>query len=139
MKTPLGLKNISTLLDFQPFPAYSADISREKGGNILGLERDMRNNILFALSVTLLGTNSEEPYPRVHQQVTAANKRIEDFSKSVRSDAEFRYLPYADARQDVLGSYGEATVEYMRQVASKYDPDAFFQRMVPGGFKIRRV
>ncbi|KAF5495072.1 FAD-dependent monooxygenase yanF [Colletotrichum siamense] len=139
MKALLGPKNFTTILDFQPLPSYFADIGVKKGGNMLGLERDSRNKILFVMGVTLLGSNSEELYPRVYQQVAAMNKRVEDFSKSIGSDNEFRYLPYADSRQNVLGSYGEANVEHIQTVAKKYDPNGFFQRRVPGGFKINRV
>ncbi|KAK1657412.1 hypothetical protein BDP55DRAFT_773990 [Colletotrichum godetiae] len=139
MKAMLGPKNFATILDFQPIPSYFADIGLQKGGNMLGLERDSRNKVLFVMGVTLLGSKSEELYPRVYQQVAAVNKRIEDFSKSVGSDAEFRYLPYADSRQNAIGSYGAANVEHIRRVAEEYDPDSFFQHRVPGGFKISRV
>ncbi|KAL2878164.1 hypothetical protein SGCOL_006414 [Colletotrichum sp. CLE4] len=139
MKAMLGPKNFATILDFQPIPSYFADIGLQKGGNMLGLERDSRNKVLFVMGVTLLGSKSEELYPRVYQQVAAVNKRIEDFSKSVWSDAEFRYLPYADSRQNAIGSYGAAYVEHIRRVAEEYDPDSFFQHRVPGGFKISRV
>lgn len=139
MKALLGPKNFTTILDFQPLPSYFAGIGVKKGGNVLGLERDSRNKILFVMGVTLLGSNSEELYPRVYQQVAAMNKRVEDFSKSIGCDNEFRYLPYADSRQNVIGSYGEANVEHIRTVAKKYDPNGFFQRRVPGGFKINRV
>ncbi|KAJ3941553.1 uncharacterized protein N0V96_008265 [Colletotrichum fioriniae] len=139
IKALLGPKNFTTILDFQPIPSYFADIGVQKGGNMLGLERDSRNKVLFVMGVTLLGSNSEELYPRVYQQVAAANKRIEDFSKSIGSDTELRYLPYADSRQDAIGSYGKANVEHIRRVAEEYDPEGFFQYRVPGGFKISRV
>ncbi|KAK1466104.1 FAD binding domain-containing protein [Colletotrichum cuscutae] len=139
MKALLGPKNFTTILDFQPIPSYFADIGVQKGSNMLGLERDSRNKVLFVMGVTLLGSNSEELFPRVYQHVAAANKRIEDFSKSVGSDTELRYLPYADSRQDAIGSYGKADVEHIRKVAEEYDPEGFFQYRVPGGFKISRV
>jgi hypothetical protein len=49
------------------------------------------------------------------------------------------YLPYAKALQDPLGSYGADNVRYMKEVSRRYDPTRFFQRMVPGGFKVDRV
>lgn len=106
---------------------------------MLGLERDSRNKIIFIASVTLLSPNSEDQYPRVYQQVAAMIQRIEAFSSSVGSNEDFIYLNYADTTQDPLGSYGAANVEHIRQVANKYDPHGFFQRRVPGGFKIDRV
>ncbi|ETS74969.1 hypothetical protein PFICI_13453 [Pestalotiopsis fici W106-1] len=139
LKSSIGPQSFSTILDVQPFPSYFANISIEKGGNMLGLERDSRNKAVIALGVSLLATESREQYPLVLQKVTAVNERIVAFAKSIGSSQEFVYLPYADARQDPIGSYGAANVEHIRQVAHKYDPNGFFQRRVPGGFKIARV
>lgn len=139
MNATLGSKGFSTIMDFQPLPAYLADISEQKGGNMLGLEHDSRNKILLTLGVSMLSPNSLEQYPGVYQQVMAAMQRIEGFAKSVGSDAKFVYLNYAHANQDALGSYGAANVEHMKQAAQKYDPNGFFQSRVPGGFKISRV
>lgn len=138
MQALLG-SNFTTILDFQPFPAYFASISVERGGNMLGLERDPRNKIMFVLGLTLTGTNSDEMYPRVYQRVAAATRAIEEYSKSINSSSSFRYLPYSDARQDILGTYGPANLKHMKRVAEKYDPQGFFQRRVPGGFKLDRV
>lgn len=135
----LGTQNFSTMLEVQPLPAYFADISVQKGGNMLGLERVKRNRMLFVVGITLTGNNSEAQYPVATQKAFAMVERIEAFAKSVGSSEEFVYLNYAKAAQDPLGSYGAANVEHMKQVAHKYDPDGFFQQRVPGGFKIDRV
>jgi hypothetical protein len=49
---------------------------------------------------------------------------------------EFQYINYADPSQDPIGSYGSENVEYLRQVSRTYDPEGFWQRQVPGGFKL---
>lgn len=139
LKSSIGPESFSTIMDFQPFPSYLENISVEKGGNMLGLEQDPRNKVVVALGVSLLGPDSRDQYPLVLQKVTAVNERIVAFAKSLGSSQEFVYLPYADARQDPIGSCGVANVEHIRQVANKYDPDGFFQHRVPGGFKISRV
>lgn len=139
MKVLLGPQNFTTILDFQPFPSYLADIGISKGGNMLGLERDSRNKILYASGVTLLGDNVDELFPQVQATVTAMNERIVAFSKSIESATELIYLPYAKPWQDVFSAYGEANVEHIRKVAEKYDPRGFFQSRVPEGFKISRV
>ena len=136
MKTALGSNDFSTVLDFQPFPSYFADISVQKGGNMLGLERDPRNKIMFVSGVTLRTPDSEKQYPQVYQRVAAMVQSVAAFAKSVGSDVEFVYLPYADTTQDPLGRYGAGNVNRMRRAANKYDRYGFFQRMVPGGFKL---
>lgn len=50
-----------------------------------------------------------------------------------------RYMNYAHPGQDVLGSYGAGGVEFMRGVAGEVDPEGFWQKRAPGGFKLGRV
>ncbi|KAI9155705.1 FAD-binding domain-containing protein [Paramyrothecium foliicola] len=139
LKATLGPKNFSTILDFQPFPSYFAEIGVQRGGNMLGIERKPRNRIIFILGVTLKTEDSISQYPQVYQKVSAVIQRVTAYAKSVGSYEEFRYLPYADTTQDPIGSYGPANIKHIRKVASKYDPYGFFQDRVPGGFKISRV
>jgi hypothetical protein len=139
LKATLGPQNFSTILDFQPFPSYFADIGVQRGGNMLGLERSPRNKILFVSGVTLRGPDSAQRHPQVYQKLAAMFQRIEAYAMSVGSSEGFVYLPYADSAKNPLGSYGPANVKHMKEVALKYDPDGFFQRRVPGGFKLDRV
>lgn len=139
LKATLGPQNFSTVMDFQPQPYYFAEIGVQKGGNMLGLDRSQRNKILTIAAVTLLSEDRDEQYPVVYQKLVAMRERNIAFAKSIGCHEELAYLPYADATQDALGSYGEANVDHIRSVASKYDPEGFFQHMVPGGFKISRV
>lgn len=106
---------------------------------MLGLERNPRNRLIFVSGVTLLTPDSVSQYPLVYQQVAAMIQRITAFAKSVESFEEFTYLPYSDATQNPIGTYGAANVKHIRRVAAKYDPRGFFQYRVPGGFKIDRV
>ena len=131
--------NFSTMIELQPLPTYFADIGVQKGGNMLGLEKDPRNKLYFALAATLTSAETVKQQPLVLQQVLAANEKVKAYAKSVGGDEHFVYLPYAKALQDPLGSYGADNVRYMKEVSERYDPSRFFQRMVPGGFKIDRV
>lgn len=63
MKATLGQQDFSTIMDFQPLPAYFAEISEQKGGNMLGLEPDSRNKALFTLGVNMLSPNSQDEDP----------------------------------------------------------------------------
>lgn len=49
----------------------------------------------------------------------------------------FEYLNYAAPFQDPLGSYGAHNLQFLRDVAGRYDPDGFFREALPGGFKLR--
>jgi hypothetical protein len=46
------------------------------------------------------------------------------------------YLNYAGSWQDVLGGYGNTSLENLREVSRKYDEKAMFQKQVRGGFKL---
>ncbi|KAI7971305.1 hypothetical protein EIK77_007359 [Talaromyces pinophilus] len=48
----------------------------------------------------------------------------------------FIFANYAGPFQDVVGSYGEESVKFLREIADKYDPDHIFELLKPGGFKI---
>lgn len=48
----------------------------------------------------------------------------------------FRYYNYAGPEQDVIESYGEKNVQFLKRVSRRYDPDGVFWRQVPGGFKL---
>lgn len=139
LNATLGPQNFSTILEFQPLPAYFAEIGVQKGGNMLGLDRSPHNRLYFALGATLLTPDAVSKLPQIYQKVAATVQKVEAYAASIGSNEEFIYLPYADASQNPLGSYGAANVQYMKQVAKDYDSKGFFQRRVPGGFKIDRV
>lgn len=127
------------MIELQPLPTYFADIGVQKGGNMLGLDQNPVNKLYLSLAVTLTTAESVKQQPQVLQKLLAAVRRIEVFATSVGASSDFVYLPYAKALQDPLGGYGSANVRYMKEVSKRYDPTRFFQRMVPGGFKIDRV
>lgn len=106
---------------------------------MLGLDRDPRNKLYFALAATLTSPDSFDQQQQVLQQVLGTVERVKAFAKSIGASEEFVYLPYAKALQDPLGGYGNNNVRYIKGVSAHYDPTRFFQRMVPGGFKIDRV
>jgi hypothetical protein len=127
------------MIEMQPLPAYLSDISVQKGGNMLGLERDGRNKLYFAMAVTLTAPETIKLQPQVFQMLSITVQKVLAYAKAVGSSEDFIYLPYAKASQNPLGSYGSDNVRYMKEVSKRYDPKRFFQHMVPGGFKIDRV
>lgn len=67
---------------------------------------------------------------------------VEDFAEAAEQNGtttKWRYMNYVNPEQDPLRSYGDANVQFMKDVAAKYDPQLFFQARVSGGFKISRV
>ncbi|KAG9252672.1 uncharacterized protein F5Z01DRAFT_222314 [Emericellopsis atlantica] len=119
---------------FQPLPALFGQRCVEAGGNVMGVERQKDNGILF-LAVVMAKTPEQEAFarPKIHtwiQQVRAFAATLEG------GDLEWVYLNYADSSQDPLGSYGADNIKKMKAAAAKYDPHEVFQELCPGGFKI---
>ncbi|KAF6828032.1 FAD binding domain-containing protein [Colletotrichum plurivorum] len=136
MKAAIGAGEFTSQMVLQPVPTYFAKIGRERGGNVLGLDKETENAILW-LGLVTINTEAQEAIARIH--MAAASAKIEDFAISVGGNVAWRYLNYADPSQDCLGTYGKANVDFIREVAYKYDPEGVFQKRIPGGFKISRV
>ncbi|KAI9826339.1 MAG: hypothetical protein M1832_000256 [Thelocarpon impressellum] len=122
------------LCQFQPLPEAITEKGNKFGGNVLGLNRFPGNFILLNFE---LGWTD----PALDGRVTAFNDLI--IAKMTRylkrKDAlnPFQYYNYALPSQDPLRGYGRENLRFLRRTARKYDRDQVFQKLVPGGFKIR--
>ncbi|KAL4802587.1 hypothetical protein BDV18DRAFT_154258 [Aspergillus unguis] len=133
----IGKESFTSLIFFQPLPSLYADISADKGGNLFAHTLDAGNAILWTGGV-VVNTNETDlmvASAKMHEMVA----ELEEYSQKTGNDNPLVYMNYADFSQDPLGSYGEESVDFMKRVARKYDPQGRFQKMVPGGFKIARV
>ena len=122
---------------FQPLPTLYGQNSLAAGGNVMGVERQPHNGVLF-LATAMLKTAAQEAlaYPKVKAWVES----VRDFAQGIDGGLlEWRYLNYADKSQDPLASYGETNIKFLKEVAWRYDPDQVFQTLCPGGFKISAV
>jgi FAD/FMN-containing dehydrogenase len=126
--------NFITNCIFQPLPEILVERSIAAGGNMLGLERNTGNAILFQLSAMM---KTAEQAAWVHPKLKAAVETIKTFAASIEGGLnDFVYMNYADKSQDVLGGYGAENVEFMKRVAKEYDPHGVFQKLCPGGWKL---
>ncbi|KAF5023427.1 hypothetical protein F66182_4527 [Fusarium sp. NRRL 66182] len=119
---------------FQPVPRLFADIGLRQGGNVLGLDRDRGNSLMWLLSCT---TRTAEQEVILRQKATAFASSLEQYARSIGAMREWRYLNYVDPSQKhPILSYGSANVKFLRQVAAKYDPQGFFQARRRAGFRL---
>ncbi|KAK7747384.1 hypothetical protein SLS53_001638 [Cytospora paraplurivora] len=123
--------NITSVLTFQSIPPPPGANTPQ---NSLPFSSDSapQNNVVLAL-FSMYWPNAKGS--------TVVESSVRNLTRSVQQlvgeEENFKYLNYAASWQDPIGSYGEATVEQLRRTATLYDPDAFFQRVVSGGFKLR--
>ena len=125
--------NFETQAYFQPLPSIIGTRGAAKGGNILGIDKLEDNAIVLLGSLAVDGADQEAVG---RKKVLEWKDALEEYSRSVGAFVAYRYSNYADASQDVLGSYGQENVQKMLTVSEKYDPSGIFQRRMPGGFKL---
>jgi hypothetical protein len=125
--------SFSTECLFQPIPTYFSQISVQKGGNVLGLDSETQNALLWLLTGTFQ-TAAHEATAR--PLMLAYNALLEDYATFVGGNVAWRYINYVDSTQDPLASYGAANIALMKSVSAKYDPAQVFQTKSPSGFKL---
>ncbi|KAK2809499.1 hypothetical protein FQN50_003767 [Emmonsiellopsis sp. PD_5] len=121
---------------FQPIPTVVTDVSKQTGGNVLGLENNKKNQILYLLYLTWTDEADDEA---LH---TAAYDTIDEIkAESIKAGkaSPYIYLNYAGEFQDVITGYGPENAAKLAALSAKYDPNGVFQKLVPGGWKVRPV
>lgn len=121
---------------YQPIPKLFSQHSKDRGGNVLGLDRFNENLIMYEPYLKWQGVDQDELFI---SQARYLRDTISSYAKSINADNDWLYLNYADKEQRPLEGYGMENVQKLRAAAQSYDPDGVFQFMVPGGFKISQV
>jgi hypothetical protein len=67
-----------------------------------------------------------------------ALEQIDEDAASRGTAHPYKYMNYAYDFQDPIGSYGVENHEDLQEVSRTYDAAGFFQKGVPGGFKLGR-
>lgn len=121
---------------FQSIPTVFSQHSVEKGGNVLGLDRETENVVMLLFTLAVKGLDQEavaQKQMRLFADATVA------YADSLNSLVEWQYINYANDWQDPLGSYGAENIAKIKAAASKFDPAGIFQTRAPGGFKISKT
>lgn len=130
-------QNFITQCTFQPLPTLFAEKSVAAGGNVIGLDQYKHDGILF-LGTALLPTKELRDY--AFPKVQAWNEGVKEFARTIPDGlSDFVYLNYSDPTQSPLASYGKDNIKFMKEVAAEYDPQEVFQKLCPGGFKLKDV
>ncbi|KAI1771794.1 hypothetical protein F4818DRAFT_189815 [Hypoxylon cercidicola] len=120
----------------QAIPTIFSKHSVEKGGNMLGLDRETDNAIMFQVQLMVNGVEQEQ---LGRERMVAFREAVKQYTIDLGGDVSWEYLNYADFTQDPLSTYGQKNIDHIREVATKYDPTGIFQTRMPGGFKISKV
>ncbi|KAL3482140.1 hypothetical protein BJX99DRAFT_268527 [Aspergillus californicus] len=124
----------SIMVIIQPWPKVLWQRNQDNGvGNVLGLERFDENMLQVLYDYSWDSEADDALFQRLCEEAMA---ELDEYAKSIDAYNEYIYLNYADKTQNPLRGYGDENVEYISEVAARYDPDGVFQTQVPGGFKV---
>ncbi|KAL2171199.1 hypothetical protein VTG60DRAFT_3510 [Thermothelomyces hinnuleus] len=120
-------------LVFFPITKALLQHSAEAGGNAMDIPPS--DGPLFVLLINPIWARPEDD----RRIFAAVETLIADMRRlAAEKGLLHRYIfaNYAYQKDYVMAGYGEKSLERLREVSRKYDPDGMFQRGVPGGFKL---
>jgi hypothetical protein len=117
----------------QPYALSCLKSSASQGGNPLGLDVSLGPLV----SVLLLSYwDNREDDRKIEVTMRGVLEKIQEDSANRGTLIPYTFFNYASPWQDPIGSYGAENKKTLQEVSKKYDPEGFFQRSVPGGFKL---
>ncbi|KAL9118743.1 MAG: hypothetical protein Q9187_004711 [Circinaria calcarea] len=120
-------------LSFQPLSEALLTESAARGGNSLGLS-PADGPLIVVLLYSYWADASDDKTVISLQQVFL--RQVERLAATRGKASSFKFMPYAYAGQDPIDGYGSTSKAKLQATSRKYDPDGFFQKGVPGGFKL---
>ena len=128
-----SIANITYSVTFQVLPPAITSKSSTLGGNSLGLDPSEDPLVLCLLTLTWSSSADDTAVSEAGRSLIS---QIDQASQTRGIFNRFKYLNYADVDQDPISGYGPDIVARLKTVSGKYDPFGFFQRAMPGGFKV---
>lgn len=114
----------------QPYALSCLKMSTE---NSLGL--DPKDGALVSI-LLLTYWDKKDDDNKIETTMRSVLEKIEKDSEKRGTAVPYKFLNYASAFQDPIGSYGAENKKKLQEVSKKYDPEGFFQTALPGGFKL---
>lgn len=128
--TLADVTNIFTLI-LEPLPP--AIYKRHAKDNALGL--DDRTDSLVIVEIFASWENAPDD-DLVNRTCHALLEAINNAARELGALDPYIFANYAHKDQDVMGSYGTASLRKLKQVRDQVDPKKIFTNLVPGGYKI---
>ncbi|KAK1147984.1 hypothetical protein N8T08_000500 [Aspergillus melleus] len=121
------------------FPAVTEKYitaSRVNGGDPQSLDLDGAPYIWVEESITSLATVKDEDVDAFYEKANAEIKKNLDAAGIEM--AKFIYLNDANPSQSVFDTFDPSSVQRLKKIRAKYDPNRVFTDLMPGGFKVER-
>jgi hypothetical protein len=134
--TVASLSDVTDLvlaLAFQPLTKDLLAASAVTGGNSMGLSPSEGPLVITMLQSIHANASDDEKVRKAMQSLIAS---IENTAKKRSKFHKYKFMNYSYKTQDPISGYDFENIARLRAVSRKYDPKAFFQDLVPGGYKI---
>ncbi|KAH6981549.1 hypothetical protein BKA56DRAFT_584138 [Ilyonectria sp. MPI-CAGE-AT-0026] len=137
-ESTLSLANITTVIGYQPFPKRIAQISREKGFDLLDMDDDVDRILIEVNYSYLLPTDTNKIDKTMKETYGGIRDRVLKWQHKgvLKKDA---FLPLAMNggyySQDYFGRLRPKNHQLAKKVAAKVDPNGLFEDRT-GGFKL---
>ncbi|KLU85268.1 hypothetical protein MAPG_04296 [Magnaporthiopsis poae ATCC 64411] len=118
---------------FQPLPKLFSELGREKGGNVMGMDRVEGDSLLWLVACTVQTAEQEKV---LQERLLRLKNDLVDYARSIGALRDWQYINYANPTQSPVETYGPENVAFLKQVSAKYDPNGFFQKQQGGGVKL---
>ncbi|KAK1674084.1 hypothetical protein BDP55DRAFT_746456 [Colletotrichum godetiae] len=102
-------------ITFQAMPTLLFKHSTERGGNLVGMEREAEDAILFQMQHMVRADSAEK---KARKQHVAMRQELKDFYISEGVNVEWEYLGYANGSQDPLSTYGQENIQFLEKVTT---------------------
>ncbi|PGH04739.1 hypothetical protein AJ79_07018 [Helicocarpus griseus UAMH5409] len=123
-------------VNFQAITSPMISNFSRRGGNIVGVHPNDGPLLVFLIAFTWESALDDSIVVSASQSILSKSKAI---AAEMGLLSDFIYMNYAGARQSPIASYGKDNLHRMREVQRKYDPNLVFEKLQPGGFKLRRA
>jgi hypothetical protein len=120
-------------MTLQPITVDQLQASVNHGPNSLGLSP--ADGQLVNLLLNSMHANKEDD-DAVLETVNGLLEKLNILAADIGVAHRYRFMNYAYKDTPVIAGYGDESVKNMWAVSKKYDPEGFFQKRVPGGFKL---
>lgn len=126
-----NVTDITFGLTLEPLPPIF--YQRYATENALGLSN--RTDALVIALITVTWTNASDD-SLVYATAQSLLNNIAEATQKLGGLDGYIYANYAGKNENVIQSYGSASLNKLRQVRQEVDPKGIFTHQVPGGYKI---
>ncbi|KAJ2982579.1 hypothetical protein NUW58_g6411 [Xylaria curta] len=127
-------EGISATLQLHPLTKPIA--TNGDGPNLLGLEKHVADGSAGIQTLLVLTAKKPENWPALERFGQQFQAEVDAYAIELGANWGWKYSNYADASENPFATYGEETVQKLRQASQKYDPRGVFQNLRNTGFKI---